>query len=69
MGIHILVDETLRRCLMNRNSLTMSLVFAGLLLAGIRVLAPHSVSAEFDRPKSFEFTVTFKDWECTVTHH
>ena len=53
---------------MNRNMLTMSLVFAGLLLAAIPALAHHSVSAEFDTTKPIEFTGTVKTVEWTNPH-
>jgi hypothetical protein len=53
---------------MNRNSLPMSLVFTGLLLAAIPVLAHHSVSAEFDSTKPIEFTGTVKTVEWTSPH-
>jgi hypothetical protein len=48
--------------------LTMSLVFAGLLLAAIPALAHHSVSAEFDTTKPIEFTGTVKSVEWTNPH-
>jgi hypothetical protein len=53
---------------MNRNMLTMSLVFVGLLLAAIPALAHHSVSAEFDTTKPIEFTGTVKTVEWTNPH-
>ena len=53
---------------MNRNMTTISLVFAGLLLAAIPALAHHSVSAEFDTTKPIEFTGTVKSVEWTNPH-
>ena len=53
---------------MNRNMTTISLVFAGLLLAAIPALAHHSVSAEFDTTKPIEFTGTVMTVEWTNPH-
>ena len=47
---------------------TLSIIFAGALLAAIPAVAHHSVSAEFDTTKPIKFTGTIKKVDWTNPH-
>ena len=47
---------------------TLSIIFAGVLMAAVPAVAHHSVSAEFDTTKPIKFTGTIKKVDWTNPH-